>query len=294
LPDVKGRIDHLAYDSANHLAFIAALGNNSVEIVNIETKKIVHTIPNLHEPQGIFYIPSLQRLVVANGGDGKCIFFDAKTFTQIHTVNLKDDADNIRFNSETNELYAGYGNGSISIIDANEMKQKASIALDGHPESFQLDKKKNRLYINVPDAKEIQVADLKTNQIVANWKNTVAFSNFPMALDEVNDPLFIGCRNSAKLWVVDTKSGKDITALNCSGDTDDVFYNSNDSLVFLSAGKGFIDVFKATTNEYHIINRIKTRSGARTSLWLSSEKKLLLAVPGSNGNPAALWVYGFN
>src|SRR5205809_3910474 len=38
MPGVSGRIDHIAYDSINHLAFVAALGNNTIEVVNIETK----------------------------------------------------------------------------------------------------------------------------------------------------------------------------------------------------------------------------------------------------------------
>ena len=76
LPGVKGRIDHLAYDAAGHRVFIAALGNNTVEVVDLPGKARMHTITGLHEPQGVLYIPSLQRLVVANGGDGNCVFFN--------------------------------------------------------------------------------------------------------------------------------------------------------------------------------------------------------------------------
>src|SRR6478672_749668 len=94
LPNVSGRIDHLAYDSLNHLAFIAALGNNTIEVVNIDTKQVIHSIKGLHEPQGVAYIPSLQKLVVANGANGQCIFFDAKNYSQLGLIDLKDDADN--------------------------------------------------------------------------------------------------------------------------------------------------------------------------------------------------------
>src|SRR3954454_12142258 len=195
MPDVSGRIDHIAYDTNNHLAFVAALGNNTIEVVNIDTKQVVHTIKGLHEPQGVAYIPSLQRLVVANGDNGACIFFDAKNYTRLSYVDLKDDADNVRYDASTNLLYVGHGSGSIAIIDASTMKQLASIPLDGHPESFQISKKQNRLFINVPDANEIEVADLSSRSIIAKWKNTNASSNFPMALDENNDHLFIGCRS---------------------------------------------------------------------------------------------------
>jgi len=92
--------------------------------------------------------------------------------------------------------------------------------------------------------------------------------------------------------MINTQTGKDLHSISCSGDADDVFYYPTDSLVFVSAGKGFIDVFKAR-NELEHINHIATSSGARTSRLLSSEKKLLLAVPARGGNSAALWVYAF-
>jgi len=295
LPKVGGRIDHIAYDAINHLAFIAALGNNTIEVVNTDTKQAVHSIKALHEPQGIVYIPSLQRLVVANGENGACVFFATKTFAQTSSVDLKGDADNIRYDASANLLYVGYGSGAIAIIDATTMKQVANIPLEGHPESFQLSKKQNRIYINVPDADEIEVADLSSYSVIAKWKNTNASSNFPMALDEENNRIFIGCRSPATLRMISTQTGKDIISLSCSGDADDVFYNAADSLVFVSAGKGFIDVFKTNSSaELRQIDHIDTRSGSRTSLLLPSEKELLLAVPERDGNPAALWVYTFD
>jgi len=63
------------HDTTGHRVFIAALGNNTVEVVDLPGKARMHTITGLHEPQGVLYIPSLQRLVVANGGDGNCVFF---------------------------------------------------------------------------------------------------------------------------------------------------------------------------------------------------------------------------
>lgn len=293
LPDVSGRIDHIAYDSLEHLAFIAALGNNTIEVVNLDTKQVVHTIKGLHEPQGVAYIPSLKRLVVANGDNGACIFFNAANYAQVNSIDLKDDADNIRYDPATNLLYVGYGDGAIAIIEANSMKQVASIPLDDHPESFQLSKKENRIYINVPGVNEIEVADLSSHSVIAKWKNTNASSNFPMAFDEEYNRLFIGCRSPATLRMINTQSGKDIHSISCTGDADDVFYYATDSLVFVSGGKGFIDVFKAT-NQLEQISHIKTSAGARTSLLLTSQKTLLLAVPARDGNPASLWAYNIN
>ncbi|MFI5186341.1 MAG: YncE family protein [Chitinophagales bacterium] len=291
LPHVSGRIDHITYDSVNRLAFIAALGNNTIEIVDIDKAKVIRTIGQLNEPQGVLFIASLKRFVVADGGNGDCLFFDATTYALLGVVHLNEDADNIRYDETSQFVYTGYGNGAIAIIDANTMKQMADIPLDGHPESFQLSKKQNRIYINVPGEDEIEVAELSTKKLIAKWKNSNASSNFPMALDEKNNRLFIGCRSPSRLRMINISTGKNISVVNCTGDADDVFYNASDSLVFVSGGKGFIDVFRANEKELVQIDHIKTSAGARTSLLLSPEKKFLLAVPAQAGNPAALWIY---
>lgn len=294
LPNVTGRIDHISYDAINQLAFVAALGNNTVEIVDVNTKRVVRTIPDLHEPQGVAYLPSSKKLVIANGDNGDCIFFDVATYRQLGVVHLKSDADNIRFDSTSQLLYVGYGSGAIAIIDANSMKLVGEIPLDGHPESFQLSKKQNRIYINVPDADEIEVGDLSTGKIISKWRNTNASSNFPMALDERNHRLYIGCRSPAKLRMIDMETGKDISTVSCSGDADDVFFDTSGNLVFVSTGKGFIDVFRVNGKNLVQINHIGTSRGARTSLLVSSERKFLLAVPAQTSTPAALWIYNID
>src|SRR6185503_5851459 len=109
LPGVGGRIDHLAYDAAGHRLFVAALGNNTVEVVDLATRTRLHPITGLHEPQGVQYLPTPGKLVVANGGDGACIFFDGKSYAEIGRVALGDDADNVRFDGS--RVYVGYGSG---------------------------------------------------------------------------------------------------------------------------------------------------------------------------------------
>jgi hypothetical protein len=291
LPGVSGRIDHIAYDSVNHLAFVAALGNNTVEVVNLIAGKVVHTIAGLHEPQGVVYIQSLKKIVVANGDNGDCVFFDATTYTPVGAVHLKSDADNIRYDNDSNLLYVGYASGAIAVIDPAAMKLVSNIQVDEHPESFQFAKKQDRIFINVPDANEIEVAQVSANRVIAKWKNTNASSNFPMALDEKNNRLFVGCRNRPRLRVVNAQTGKDIFVARCSGDADDVFYDVGQDLVFVSGGEGFIDIFRANDKELVQVNHIPTSAGARTSLLLAFEKKFLLAVPKHSGSPAALWVY---
>src|SRR5437773_7893305 len=107
LPDVRGRIDHMSMDSAGHRLFVAALGNNSVEVIDVARSKVIQSIKDAKEPQGVKYMADLKLLAVASGGDGKCRIYDENLKLQ-RTIGDLDDADNVRYDEKSKLLYVGY------------------------------------------------------------------------------------------------------------------------------------------------------------------------------------------
>src|SRR5512135_1773744 len=137
LPNVSGRIDHLAIDRKGQRLFVAALGNNTVEVLDLKAGKDIRSISGLSEPQGILFIPELNKVFVANGGTGICEIFDGSSFAVVSRVELASDADNIRYDSNSALAVVGYGDGGLSFIDAQSGNVTSSIKLGGHPEAFQ-------------------------------------------------------------------------------------------------------------------------------------------------------------
>ena len=182
LPGVEGRIDHLSVDIKGQKLFIAALGNNTVEIVDLAQGKRTHSITGLQEPQGIVYVPELDQIVVANGKDGTVRTFDAKSFATISSLKLGDDADNVRYDSGMGKIIVGYGGGALAFIDQKTKKIIGTTKLSGHPESFQLEKSRARIYVNVPDAGHVAVIDGGKQTMITTWPVGQFRSNFPMAL----------------------------------------------------------------------------------------------------------------
>jgi DNA-binding beta-propeller fold protein YncE len=218
--------------------------------------------------------------------------YDGSSFTLVSTLNLGDDADNVRYDPAAGQILVGYGSGAIGTVDAKTVKTAGTIKLSGHPESFQLESTGVKMFVNVPSAGEIVVLDRKQQKVITTWPIGSLKANFPMALDEANHRLFVGTRNPARLVVFDTESGKQIAAINCSGDTDDLFYNPENKQIYLSAGEGFIDVFRQQdADHYQAIAKIPTAAGARTSLFVPELHRLYLAVPHRGNQEAAIRVY---
>ncbi len=172
MPGVKGRIDHMDVNLKDQLVYIAALGNNTLEVADLQTGKIIRSINGLDEPQGVGYITQTHEIMVANGGNGDCYFYDAVSYQKTAILHLASDADDVRYDSVEQKLYVGYGSGGIAVIDPVTHLLTADIKLPAHPEGFTLDSKNNLLYVNVPDKNMIGVIELKQEKLMDKWINT--------------------------------------------------------------------------------------------------------------------------
>lgn len=292
LPNVSGRIDHLAVDLKGRRLFVAALGNNTVEVIDLRAGRRIHTIGGLHKPQGVVFIPGINKIFVTNGQTGAVDIFTGDSFDLIASVKFPDDADNIRYDPATEYIYVGYGNGALGVMDATSGKQLGDIKLAGHPESFQLERSGPKIFLNVPTANHIAVIDRGKRAVVATWPLMSIQANFPMALDDTNHRLFIGARKPPKLIMLDTETGEAIASLESARDADDIFYDGAHKRIYISCGEGFLDVVEQRdANHYRTIAKVPTARGARTSLFVPELKRLYLAVPQHAGRGPEVRVY---
>lgn len=292
LPGVEGRLDHLSVDPGAKRAFAAALGSNSVEVVDIGIGTRLQSLTGMKEPQGIAFAPDLKRIFVASGKDGMLRVYDSSTLKPVSQLAVGEDADNVRYEIAHRRVWVAHGDGAVAVVDPATMKKLADISLDAHPESFQFEKSGPRIFANVPDAKEIEVVDREKHTILAKWPVTDAAANFPMALDEANHRMFIGCRKPAKILVVNTDTGKVTAQFACPGDTDDVFYDTARKRLYVAGGEGFLEAFaQKGADQYQSLGKIATAAGARTGFYSPELSEFILAVPHRGAQGAELRVY---
>jgi DNA-binding beta-propeller fold protein YncE len=292
LPGVQGRIDHMSFDAGSSRLFVAALGNNTVEVIDIKRAKRIHTISGLHEPQGVLYLADVNRLFVANRDDGTLKMFDGSSYELVNTVSLGSNADNVRFDPEKKEIYVGYAEGALAILNEGGTKI-GDIKLDAHPESFQVEKNGTRIFVNLPDSRKIAVVDRKSKTVISTWKTGQALANFPMSLDEQHHRLFIVCRKPARLLVLNTDNGAVVATIPTVGDCDDVFYDRTAKRLYASGGAGSVSVVEQQSpDRYSEATTVTTRKGARTSFLSPESHTLFVAARQQDSEPAAIYVYG--
>jgi YVTN family beta-propeller protein len=288
---VTGRIDHFAFDADRQLLFVAELGNDSVGVVDVKERKVLRRLPALREPQGVAYHAATSTLYVSNAGDGSVRLFQGPDFTPAGRIELGDDADNIRIDSWRNRIVVGYGKGALAAIDPASRRKVADIPLKGHPESFQFNETGSRIFVNVPQARQVAIVDAESGQQISTLDTAGAGSNFPMAVDVDEHRLLVAFRSPAKLMVFATRTGKLEGSFDICRDADDVFVDPQRRRLYVSCGEGVIDALAQTSNGYERIARIPTVAGARTSLFVPASDRLYLGVRATAAEPAAIWVF---
>ena len=116
-----------------------------------------------------------------------------------------------------------------------------------------------------------------------------------MTLDEAHHRLFVGTRDPAKLFVLDTETGKTVVSMDSVGDADDIFYVPASRKIYVSGGEGFVTIFQQQdADRYSLVTRVLTATGARTSLYVPERNQLLVAAPKTAGVSAHVLVYAIS
>jgi hypothetical protein len=295
LPNVGGRIDHFTFDRKRKRVIGAALGNNTVEVVDTFSGRDIHSITGAAAPQGVVYVGELDRLFVANGTDGKLRVYDGDSFKLLNTLDIGEDADNVRYDPAEKRVYVAYGGdqeGGIAVVDATSMKRLDDVAtLDAHPESFQIALSRPVIYANIATKAKVVLIDRNTHK-VTDWPLKTGKANYPMALDESDHRIFVVTRRPAQLVVIDSDSGATLASVGCVNDADDLYYDAGRKRIYIPGGEGFLSVIQQTDRDhYQSLAKVPTTIGARTGLWYEKRDRFYLAVPAGSKQGAALWVY---
>jgi DNA-binding beta-propeller fold protein YncE len=290
LGEVSGRIDHLSVDLKRQRLFVAELGNNTLGVVDLAAGKMMRRIEGASEPQGVAYVPFVDSVYVANGGDGSVWVLRGEDLAPVGRIELGDDADNVRVDAQRNRVLVGYGKGALAVIDPATRTKTADLRLKAHPESFQIDETGTQVFVNVPDARDIEIVDLAAEGY-RSWPTQGAGSNFPMAIDAGAHRLLVAFRSPPTLMAFSSQDGRILAKPEICGDADDVFVDSRRRRVYVSCGEGVVDVLEQEGAGYRRLAQVPTVPGARTSLFVPEFDRLFVAARAGSNEPAAIWVF---
>ena len=302
LPNVKGRIDHMDIDVKGKRLFVAGLENGTLEVVDLNAAKWARSIPGFKAPQGIAYLPSLNKIFVASNDDGMVRVFRGDTLELLNTIHLDLGCNRVAYDPHTGLLYVGYGgkvagkdHGEVGIIDAKTEKHVGDIDVGLRAAEILMDKSGQTLFAFDNIASQIQVIDSKKRAVVSAWQVS---SQRPGdgAFDETTHRLLIGTRMPPTMTVMDSTTGKEVASLPTVEGMDGVYFDAIHKRVYVSGGRdadvGFVFVYQQKdADHYEQIGRISTRTFAGTSFWSPELNRYYVAASANDREVAAILVF---
>jgi hypothetical protein len=284
-------MNHLAADAKRQRFFITAPGEQKVVVVDLKAGKVLQILAG--PAAAAYFLPDLDQLCVAGGQT--VTFYDGASLKAAGRVDLDSRLDESQYDAKEKRLYVGMmdvDKAGIGVIDVAGRKLLARLKLPAKPQGFVVQEEGARIYANTPGANQVTVLDRSTGTVVAEWKLTEAQSNYPIALDEKNHRLFVGCRRPARLLVFDTASGKTVASIETGGDADDMSFDPDAKRVYLACGDGVITtVQEIDADRYRKLPDTPTAEGARNALFVPKLATLYVAVPRQGNTPTQLQGY---
>ncbi len=279
LKGVAGKLDHLAVDSKGERLFVANKPNNTLDIVDLKSGKLVKQIPDQGKVSGVSYAADLDMIYVGNGA-GFCNAFDGKEYKQVFSTPAPH-ADNVHYHSGNHMVYVGQDE-ILSELDAKTGEVKATINLPGAVHGFRIDKKAGKIYAVLTKPNLIGVIDIVSHKVVGKFDLTVSDAGSPIAQDSANGLLFVGCPKKQPMVVVfDSSTGKELASVAIPAGVDDVYFDKQRNRVYASCSDSVLAVIEKQGDKYEVTARLETPKDSRTCVW--SDGKLYLGVPRQEG-----------
>jgi DNA-binding beta-propeller fold protein YncE len=256
--------DYITVDAAARRVYVSH--GTVVNVLDADSGRQIGTIEGLQRCHGIAVADELGEGFVTDGGSGKVVVFDTKTFRITGEIKAEPDADFILYDSPSKRIFSFNGHSkNATVIDATKKTVVATISMGGIPEQAVSDGN-GMVYDNIEDTNEVVAIDARSAEIKTRWSLAPAAGQLvSMAMDREHRRLFIGGRNPKTLVVVNADNGKVLQSFPIGDRVDATVFDPESKLAAASTREGTIHVFhEDSPDKFSSMETIKTEFGAKT------------------------------
>ncbi|MBD2769417.1 YncE family protein [Hymenobacter sp. BT664] len=260
----EGGWDYLTVDPAGKRLYVSH--GTRVEVVDLQTRKVIGTIANTPGVHGIEVVPAAGRGYITCGRTNTCVVFDLKTLQPIGApipTGPKPDALFYDAFSKRVFLFSNAG-GNSTVLDGATGAVVGTAELGGDVEA-PASNGQGTIFVNLEDKGEVIAFDAKTLAVKARHSLAPGEEPTGLGFDPRTHRLFSACANE-KLVVTDSKTGQQVAVLPIGKGADGAVFDPTTGNVITSNGASgtFTVIHQDSPVKYRVVGNLTTARGART------------------------------
>ncbi|MFD9667164.1 YncE family protein [Rhodococcus sp. NPDC059968] len=290
LPGDGSRFDYGSLDPERGLLFLAHLGASEVIEVDLHSRQVVRTIPDLSQAHGVLVVPELRRVYVTATGDNRLVILDEDTGAVIVQAPTGDYPDGIAYDPKRGAVWTtNESGGSETVIDAVTAQVRGTVDLGGDVGNVAYDPVADEMLVAVQGRDDLAAIDPATFDVTRRVPLPGCDSGHGLSLDPPARLAFVACEDNATLISVDLVTWQ-VTGTNAVGKQPDVLaYDQGAHRLYVASETGSVSVFDQHGGHLTGVGSGHLANGAHVVVVDPSTHHTFYPVPtGTGGQPALL------
>ena len=260
VPGGAGGFDFMNVDVSNRLILAAHPKRSGFAVLDLKSGKVkeVDTVA----VNGIS-ADSKGKKVFAAGPGNTLVSFDSTTWNKVGSLALSGPGDCVQYNAKRGMLYVDNDDGTtLWVVNPKSLSIVKSVTIHEAPEYMEIYNGRNRIYQAIKSTDSVQVVDMDSLAVTDEWKLGTLKSPHGLAVDRKLGRVFVAGKNG-KLVVLDAQSGKILSTLDVTPNSDQIAYDSGLKRLYIP-GNEKLDVIQVSANSAKVIGSVKVPKGCHS------------------------------
>lgn len=246
LPAPAGkRFDYLTIDYDDHYLFVAHLGAGLLHVVDLQSLKLVRTIPDVPGIEGVEYAPDIKKVYTSNYYENKIGIVDVRELKLIKKLPTENKPDGSTYAQPFRKVYVSDERGKAeAVVDVTQDKIVRTLKFDSETGMPQYDPVAKKVYVNLQSKNLFAVIDPSNDKVVGRFSAGKCRGNHGMALDPDNHRAFLSCEGNRLMTVFDLDKHQPIAYLPLARDPDVIKFDPGVKRIYVACYSGSISVFQ--------------------------------------------------
>jgi DNA-binding beta-propeller fold protein YncE len=283
----SGGFDHAAVHAATGHVYVAHTANDAVDVLDPESGKHLHSIPNLTAVAGALVSDESQLVFTSNRGENTIGVFAPGANPKVTKIAVGVRPNGLAYDARRRlVLAANVGDPAmprsftLSMVDLETQAMRCSIEVPGRTRWTVFDEDSRLFYVNIMNPAVIAVVDADKPDALAYMWAVPAAGPHGLDFDPATRRLFCAC-DAGILVTLDAVTGKVLNRGQLSGVPDVIWFNAKRRQLYVAVGDpGVVDVFDTTTMKS--LGTVATEQGAHTTAFPPTGDSLIAFLPESH------------